>query len=150
MLASKHRRGLGVAVFRRMRTPMGTDTRIRDRDLQRAARARQKARSGLSYHQARDDVLEIREIADENEWSYDEAEKWYDDPGNQPICDVCGLLARYACPECSGCMCETRCTGWRHAQWRADLDLDEDDYDVCFDCGGRRDNSGYGCDCDDY
>lgn len=60
---------------------------------------------------------------------------WHEDAmfctGSTVLCKDCGLLMRGICPECpKGCMCETSCSGWRHAEWRQDEGYqDEDDQD---------------------
>lgn len=112
------------------------------RALTRAARARM-AVTGQKYTDARESVLAIRELMDDNEWTYAEAEAWLDDPANQVMCEVCGWTNGMACPECPGCGCYSgRCTGWRHREADAGLEPEEGSY--CTECGA---NSRYECSC---
>ncbi|WP_152990046.1 hypothetical protein [Frankia sp. ACN1ag] len=56
-----------------------------------------------------------------------------DDPANQLLCEDCGWTVGMVCPECpKGCGCETRCTGWRHDEYR-ESDGEPDEYEC--DCG---------------
>lgn len=116
------------------------------RALTLAARKRASERD-LPYQTARDDVLAIRELMDDAELTFAEAEDFYDDPANQLLCKDCGWTVGMTCPECSpGCGCNNgRCSGWRHEEYmhedeRADLN-------ACGDCGGDT-TSDYGCECE--
>lgn len=114
------------------------------RALTRAIRARQHA-TGTSYTNARTAVLEIREIAEDNDLTFAEAEAEYDDPRNQLLCHNCGWTVGMICPECAlGCGCDTTCIGWRH--YEEDRDDDEPERG-CPDCGyGASDyDEGDGC-----
>lgn len=52
------------------------------------------------------------------------------EPRYKVLCEVCGWSLAMICPECSrGCGCETRCTGWRHSNYVADLE-DEPDWET--------------------
>lgn len=120
------------------------------RDAERIAR---RIALGATEQDAAEALEVIKYIAGEHGTSYDDAEVWYDRPGNQPICNVCGWVGDMACPECSGCGCDTSCTGWRHREFAAesgfDDDLDADHFQQdCPDCGGSFDyRTGYGCAC---
>ncbi len=111
-------------------------------ELEAAVRAR-TASTGSDREQALHDVQVIREIAEENDWTYAEAEAWYDAPENQVMCEDCGWTYGMVCPECTkGCGCEYQCTGWRHQEWNDDDDDDTDD--GCPECGaGGPDSSPY-------
>lgn len=116
------------------------------RALTRAARDRAH-RMGEKYTEARTAVIEIRELADENDWTVEEAEAFYDDPRNQVMCDTCGWTWGMGCPECvPGCGCNNgRCSGWRHREYRhEDDDADLDGDEVC-ECGASHE---YGCVCE--
>jgi hypothetical protein len=121
---------------------MPNDTRA----LTRAARARARA-AGENYTEARTAVLVIRERMAEADETYEQAEAWYDDPANQPLCQACGWSRGMVCPECRpGCGCSVGCSGWRHREWgpnAGDDDLPDDGPDVC-ECGA--DNE-YSCVC---
>jgi hypothetical protein len=68
-----------------------------------------------------------------------------DDPANQVLCETCGRTNAMACPECpSGCGCSTGCSGWRHAEYVREDELNEDRDDVC-ECGST---TVYECVCD--
>jgi hypothetical protein len=115
------------------------------RALTRAARARAKT-TGEPYTKARDAVLAIRELADENDWSFEDAQTWYDDPANQQMCEVCGWTYGMVCPECAkGCGCSVGCSGWRHREYRHEDDEVEDEWEC--ECGAHPYNNGYGCVC---
>lgn len=88
------------------------------------------------------------EIAEADGIPYTEALAIITDPSNEVICDTCGWIGGMACPECSGCGCDTHCTGWRHAEYTEEED-EEDDYEVdCEECGGSFSAlTGYGCAC---
>ncbi|MFI6030811.1 hypothetical protein [Amycolatopsis magusensis] len=115
------------------------------RALTLAARKRARERE-LPYQTARADVLAIRELMDEGDLTFAEAEAFYDDPANQLLCKVCGWTVGMICPECTpGCGCNNlRCSGWRHQEY---MDSDElEELNACGDCGGDT-TSPYGCGC---
>lgn len=70
-------------------------------------------------------------------------------PSFQILCEDCGWTMNMVCPECpKGCGCETRCSGWRHSEYRDDDDEPED-YG-CRECGAGGSGDPYGeCDCYD-
>lgn len=120
------------------------------RALTRAIRDRQ-TKTGKSYADARTDVLRIQELAESGEYTYDEAQQVFDDPANDVMCEICGWTYGMVCPECAGCGCDHRCTGWRHAEFASD-DADPEEYRVeCEECGGsydsRHGSNGYDCTC---
>ncbi len=117
---------------------MGHQMPRHKRALTRAARRRARAR-GLSYQQALQDVLEIRDFATYAEVTWEEAEAEYDDLRNELLCERCGWTVAEACPECpSGCGCNNGwCTGWRHAEYATDEERDDlAEAGVCEECGG--------------
>jgi hypothetical protein len=112
------------------------------------------AATGLSYTAAaaaldapfKPGYISITECMQENGWDYAEAVAFLEDPANELLCEVCGWTMGMICPECSkGCGCETRCSGWRHAEWGFEDD-DDPASSECPECGGELD-SPYGCDC---
>ncbi|WP_370973651.1 hypothetical protein [Amycolatopsis sp. cg9] len=115
------------------------------RALTRAARKRSSERE-LPYQTARTDVLAIRQLMDDGELTFDEAEAVYDDPANKLLCETCGWTVGMVCPECvPGCGCNNgRCSGWRHEEYMSDDERDE--LNACPDCGGDV-TSPYGCEC---
>ncbi|MDT8916253.1 hypothetical protein [Amycolatopsis sp. PS_44_ISF1] len=116
-----------------------------NRALTRAARSRAREQ-GLTYQQARDDVRQIRELADDRELTFVEAEAFFDDPGNRLLCRTCGWTVGMICPECTeGCGCaNSYCSGWRHDEY---MDAEERaELDACSECGGDS-TSDYGCEC---
>jgi hypothetical protein len=125
---------------------MPSDTRARTR----AVRAHMKA-AGLTYTAAaaaidapyKPGYISITERMQETGDTYAEAVAFLDDPGNELLCETCGWTNYMVCPECSGCGCDYRCTGWRHAEYAHDDD--DPDRRNCPECGG--DDSEYGCQC---
>lgn len=116
------------------------------RALTRAARARMAA-TGQKYTEARESVLAIREVMDENDWTYEEAEAWFDDPANQVMCEICGWTNGMACPECPGCGCYNgRCSGWRHEEYMTDDEQEE--LHRCEECGADLNSPYEECNCD--
>jgi hypothetical protein len=84
---------------------------------------------------------------DEADETFEEASAWYDDPANQLLCGTCGWTLGMICPECAkGCGCETSCTGWRHAEYAGDDDLDPSGggVDVEFGLRSHRVDVGWG------
>lgn len=67
------------------------------RALTRAARDRAH-RMGEKYTEARTAVIEIRELADENDWTVEEAEAFYDDPRNRSCATRAGGPGGWAAP----------------------------------------------------
>ena len=114
------------------------------RALTRAARARMQAK-GEKYTEAREAVLEIRELMDVTGETFEEAEASHDDPANQTLCEVCGWTVGMICPECPGCGCNTGCSGWRHAEFREAYGLDDDE-DQEWECECGADHE-YHCVC---
>lgn len=113
--------------------------------ITRNARERMKA-TGQRYTEARADVLKIRELAEADDLTYEEAQAEYDDPANQLLCETCGWTVGMICPECPGCGCYTaRCSGWRHAEFADEDELAE--LHACPECGGDTRNH-YSCECD--
>ncbi|HEX6359494.1 hypothetical protein [Actinophytocola sp.] len=103
------------------------------RGLTRAARRRAKA-MGISHQKAYEDVQAIRELMHVEDWTWDEAEAFYDDPGNELLCEKCGWTVAMVCPECPGCGCYNgRCSGWRHDVAFDDGEPEEDI--ICEECG---------------
>ncbi len=118
------------------------------RAITRAARERQQ-RTGGNYTKALRAVRVIAEIAEDNDWTFDEAEAFYDDPGNEVACENCCWTYKMLCPECPGCGCYNgRCSGWRHEEYMhpdelADLNAWRNE---CPECGGDVTNH-YDCQC---
>lgn len=111
-------------------------TRTRNRDEQRAARARQAAKSTpenqYGYHTALNDVRDIREIAADNNWTYEAAEAWFDDPGNQVLAGPGDDAVEYiACFDC-GANEQYQCTCYE---------------EPCDECGGSDGHHSYHCGC---
>lgn len=117
------------------------------RAVTRAARKRAGEHEDLSYQQAREDVITIHQMADENDLTFAEAEAVYDDPLNELLCATCGWTVGMICPECSGCGCDnSRCNGWRHEEY---MDPDElAELYACVECGGDT-RTGYDCQCEE-
>jgi hypothetical protein len=115
--------------------------------MTRAARRRATA-NGISHQTAYEDVRAIRALMDEEEWTWAEAEDFYDDPANQLLCEKCGWLVGMICPECPGCGCYNgECTGWRHGE---DMTDDEAAEEICDECGADVSLGSYDeCRCDD-
>ena len=105
------------------------------------------ARTGKTYTQAEEVELAIRERMDETGETYVEAEAEVTDPGNQILCQECGWLVKWICPECSGCGCNTDCTGWRHTEIQMLYGPRDPDAHLCSECGADT-SSYYGCNCD--
>jgi anaerobic selenocysteine-containing dehydrogenase len=131
-----------------------TLTRTKNRDLQFAARAYQAFHGeGIKYTAAREAVIAV--AADTGE-TFSELRAFYLDSGNESLCETCGWTMGMICPECSrGCGCETRCSGWRHAEYtEPDPDDPESsglvyshefqDYVYCGECGAGHE---YECEC---
>lgn len=116
------------------------------RALTRAARRRAGAHK-IPYQQAREDVIAIREIANDYDLTDADAEAVYDDPRNELLCETCRWTVGMVCPECPGCGCYNgRCSGWRHREY-----MDEDELaqlSACEECGGDT-RTGYSCECDE-
>jgi hypothetical protein len=104
--------------------------------LTRAARDRAQ-RTGETYTQARDAVIDIHERAEGFGLTWAEAEAEHDDPLNELLCDTCGWTVGMACPECPGCGCYTgRCSGWRHGEYMHDDERHELAQEAeCGECG---------------
>ncbi|WP_060178018.1 hypothetical protein [Streptomyces sp. IMTB 1903] len=61
------------------------------------------------------------------------------------MCTACLWTYGIICPECAGCGCSTRCSGWRHAEYAQDDDPAEPGEPLCDDdCDGCDDCSPYG------
>jgi hypothetical protein len=106
-----------------------------NRALTRTIRDRAK-RTGESYTRARNAVLLIQEIADDEDITLAEAEAILDDPRNQIFCKVCGWTNGMVCPECPGCGCyNSQCSGWRHDEYAGDDDDPDPDDRGCPECG---------------
>ncbi|MGW4635550.1 bifunctional DNA primase/polymerase [Nocardia sp. NPDC004415] len=70
--------------------------------------------------------------------TYAEALAEMNNPLNQTLCETCGWTNRMVCPECPGCGCyNDRCTGWRHHEFGADDEPDDDDGYYCEGCGAN-------------
>jgi hypothetical protein len=89
-------------------------------------------------------LISVSERMQESGGTYAEAVAFLEDPANGLLCEICGWTNAMACPECAGCGCDTRCTGWRHAEFRHD---DDPDPNACEECGAT---SYYDCNCYDY
>lgn len=116
-----------------------------------AAVALRMAHAGEDEATARTSVQEIRETAEANDWTFEQAQVAYDDPRNQVMCHECGWTYGMVCPECPGCGCyNDRCSGWRHHEFAGDDDPDDphDRIAECEECGGDFNTlTGYGCEC---
>jgi hypothetical protein len=88
--------------------------------------------------------ISISERMAEADQTYAEAVAFLSDPANETMCETCGWTYGMVCPECTkGCGCETRCSGWRHHEFRHE---DEESGELyCEECGA---DSHYQCDCD--
>jgi hypothetical protein len=117
----------------------------------RAAVALRQAHAGEDETTAATSVEQIQELAESNGWTFAEAQSWFDDPGNELLCETCGWVVAMVCPECTGCGCDNRtCTGWRHEEFmdpdeRAELERERNE---CPECGGDMQNH-YDCRCHD-
>jgi len=125
------------------------------RELTRSARQRARER-GITYTKAREQLLWIRRLLEDEYFeTFEEADAFVSDPGNETMCRNCGWTYNMVCPECAkGCACELHCSGWRHNEFRSstgewdDDEDDEDRYAECGECGGEYDTkTGYGCSC---
>ncbi|WP_063128688.1 hypothetical protein [Nocardia fusca] len=115
------------------------------RALTRAARRRADAHEDLPYQKAREQVIVIRQLATEEEITFEQAQAIYDDPLNQLLCETCQWTVGMICPECPGCGCYNgRCSGWRHREYMHDDE--RDDLYACDECGGDT-RTGYDCQC---
>jgi hypothetical protein len=72
------------------------------RALTRTARER-ATRTGTTYTQARATVVAIHQLAVEDDLTFAQAEAVFDDPANEPLCEVCGWTMGMICPECPRC-----------------------------------------------
>jgi hypothetical protein len=92
--------------------------------------------TGVKYTTARAAVQDIHQLAEQNDWTYAEAEAWYDDPANQVACEDCGWTNGMLCPECPGCGCYNgRCSGWRHSEFAHEDERFDQEPDECPECG---------------
>ncbi|MEU9849216.1 hypothetical protein [Streptomyces sp. NPDC047985] len=73
------------------------------------------------------------------------------DPRNQLLCETCGWTNSMVCPECPGCGCyNDQCSGWRHAEYEAEMRAATGDYDpdddpnACEECGTGGGGDPYG------
>lgn len=88
------------------------------RALTRITRTRAREKN-LPYQQAREHVITIHRMTQDDDLTWAEAEDIFDDPANQLLCSTCGWTVGMVCPECSsGCGCNNgRCSGWRHDEF---------------------------------
>jgi hypothetical protein len=91
---------------------------------------------------------DLRAIKSEYGITHTEAIAILDNPANQLLCATCGWTMGMECPECPGCGCYTSCSGWRHAEYRADGERDPWE-DRCVECGADMAEGSYDeCTCD--
>jgi hypothetical protein len=57
-----------------------------------------------------------------------------DDPTYKLMCATCGWALAMICPECTGCGCDTSCSGWRHNEYAGDDDEDDPEDDRWLEC----------------
>lgn len=82
------------------------------------------------------EVMQERDALD-----YAAAVAWLEDPARKTLCETCGWTVGMTCPECSGCGCDARCTGWRHDEFGQD---DDEPEDYQCECGAGHE---YSCVC---
>lgn len=75
-----------------------------------------------------------------------------DDPLNQTLCEECGWIVAWVCPECPGCGCYSgQCSGWRHAEVSAMYgDDDPEEAMGCDECGSGSGGPYDECMCDEF
>lgn len=88
-------------------------------------------------------LISISDRMQESGDDYAGAVVFLEDPANRTMCETCGWTFGMVCPECSGCGCDSGCTGWRHREF---ADADDERYAEvwCEECGA---DSHYQCSC---